>query len=285
MTLETHDSLGVCSWSLGAGNSSELVELTKQVGLKKIQLALGPVRNQPELWADIKSQSTDVGISIVSGMFGAIGEDYSTLQTIRETGGIVPDEHWDENWKNIQSAAKITSQMDLALVSFHVGFIPENPDADTYGRLVERIRLIADLFAQSGCSLMFETGQESAETLLQFLEKVERDNVGINFDPANMILYGMGEPVSALKKLLPHVLQLHIKDALHAEVPGTWGKEVPAGTGDVDFPALIKVLAEGDFTGNLVIEREAGDNRIADVRTAAQYITKIQTTNDKRRRA
>jgi len=97
----------------------------------------------------------------------------------------------------------------------------------------------------------------------------------VNFDPANMILYGMGDPISALKKLMPYVVQVHIKDATPAASAGQWGAEVVVGTGKVDWKSFFAALSEGGFSGDLSIEREAGDSRVNDVAIAREFIAKI----------
>src|SRR5690606_13028757 len=145
-------------------------------------------------------------------------------------------------------------------------------DDPTFAKLAGRVRWVADTFAGEGATLLLETGQETAEVLSAFLEAVDRPNVGVNFDPANMILYAKGDPVASLKQVLPHVRQVHIKDAKRTEQPGTWGKEVAVGQGDVDWPAFLQTLQQGGYVGNLIIEREAGNTRIQDIRTAADVL-------------
>jgi sugar phosphate isomerase/epimerase len=121
-----------------------------------------------------------------------------------------------------------------------------------------------------------ETGQEDATTLVAVLAELNerlpaKARVGVNFDPANMILYGMGEPVSALGLLLPHVMQAHVKDALPTTQEGTWGEERPVGMGGVDWKGFFGVLSRG-FAGDLVIERESGEARVEDVCRARALI-------------
>ncbi len=131
---------------------------------------------------------------------------------------------------------------------------------------------MADLFAAEGVRLALETGQEEAQTLLGVLDELERETVGVNFDPANMILYGMGDPVAALRILGARVLQIHVKDAVASAVPGTWGEEVRVGTGQVDWPAFFAVIEEQGLDVDLMIEREAGDDRVADMRVARELV-------------
>ena len=138
--------------------------------------------------------------------------------------------------------------------------------------MLGRIAQIADRFAAQGVKLGLETGQETGETLLEVLKELAHPNVGVNFDPANMILYDMGDPVAALDTLAPHVVQVHIKDALLTENPGTWGSEVVVGTGDVDWPGFFDVVREHGLACNFMIEREAGESRVADMIAARTLV-------------
>ena len=275
MTPLTPEQLGVCSWSLQARGADDLVAKVKATGVKDVQLALSAHRDDPAALDGVRTSLDAIGGRIVSGMFGAVQEDYSSLDSIRRTGGFVPDDAWDENWHVAQAAAKAANLMEVDLVSTHAGFLPEDPKDPAYGKLLKRLQRIADLFADHGLTLLFETGQETAAHLNHFLDRFGRDNVGINFDPANMILYDKGDPIAALRELMPRVLQVHIKDALRTKSPGQWGSEVVVGTGEVDWPAFLQILAENNFMGNMVIEREAGDDRVGDIRAAAMKLRSL----------
>jgi len=154
--------------------------------------------------------------------------------------------------------------------------LPHEASDPMFKKLLQRIVLIADLFAAANIELGFETGQETAETLRDFLRQLGKKNVGVNFDPANMILYDKGDPIAALRVLGPWLKQCHIKDATKTKVPGTWGEEVVVGTGQVDWRAFFKTADELKFKGDFVIEREAGEQRAADIRAARDYITKLK---------
>lgn len=266
------DRLAVCSWSLQAESPASLVERVLATGVRKVQLALDPLRERPEIWANTPAKLAEAGIGVVSGMFGTLGEDYTTLETIRETGGVVPDATWEANWKAIQATAELASRMGLKLLTFHAGFLPHEESDPTYAKLAGRLRQIADLFAAKSMHLGLETGQETADTLDAFLGKLGRPNVGVNFDPANMLLYDKGDPIGSLRRLGRWLKQVHIKDAVKTKVPGTWGDEVVAGTGQVDWKAFFATLAELRYSGPLCIEREAGSSRVADIQAGAKYV-------------
>ena len=281
MTPQTPDQLGICSWSTHPKDPADLIGRVNELGLGRVQLHLNPVADTPDVWGNVKAECEAQGITIVSGMFGTKGEDYSTLESIRETGGVIPDEHWDDNWAMIQRVTEVGAKMGLSLISTHAGFLPEDDSAPNFRKLVDRISQIGELFAKHDITLLFETGQETADTLDHFLTAVENGgvrNIGVNFDPANMILYAKGDPIRSLQKLMPRVHQVHIKDAQVTTTPGTWGTEVPIGDGDVDWKPFMDTLAAADFTGSLVIEREAGEDRVGDVRTAIERMSAIMAS-------
>jgi len=274
--------LGVCSWSLRTEELETLAARICETGVRFVQLGLDPVVQGDWQIADVRRAFDAAGVVILSGMMGTKGEDYSTLETIRETGGIRPTEHWPANLAAARACAQVAQDLGLDLVSFHAGFLPHDHADPERAVLIDRVQQVADVFAERDVRLAFETGQETAETLLGVLDEIDRKNVGVNFDPANMILYGMGEPALALRTLGGHVLQVHVKDATPCAVPGTWGDEVPVGTGAVDWSAFFAVLDEQGLACDLMIEREAGDERVQDMRTARELLEELQVVEEMR---
>jgi L-ribulose-5-phosphate 3-epimerase len=274
------NNIGVCSWSLRAERPDELAARVLEVGANHIQLDLDPIVNRVWKSTVVRERLEGRGISIRSGMMGMRGEDYSTLERIKETGGVRPTEHWSANRESAEKTAEVASEMGLDLVSFHAGFLPHDREDPERALLLERLGTIADLFAARDVRVAFETGQESAATLLEVLADLDRPNLGVNFDPANMVLYAMGDPVEALRLLGEKVLQIHIKDAISAATPGTWGEEVPVGTGEVDWKSFFSVIGEQGLTCDLMIEREAGEQRVEDMRTARLLVEGHLSTGD-----
>lgn len=268
--------LAVCSWSLQPENPEELVRHLRTIGIPRVQIALEPFRTQPQVWESFPELCARYGIEIVSGMLATKDEDYTTMESIQRTGGIVPDETWEENWNNARQIAKIAAGLNIRLVTFHAGFLPDDQGDAGFKKLLSRLRQVADIFADRNIMLGLETGQELAATLDEFLHVLERKNVGVNFDPANMILYDQGDPIAALRKLQPWLQQCHIKDARRTQRPGTWGDEVVVGTGEVDWKQFFDVLDQIRFSGDCCIEREAGDSRVADIRAAREYVERLQ---------
>ena len=262
--------LGVCSWSLQPSSPADLAAKVGQCAVQAVQLALEPLRtgawNETETIRVLEAND----ISILSGMMAMKGEDYSTLDTIRQTGGVRPDSTWPDNLAAAKANAALAERLGLSLVTFHAGFLPHEESDPEREAMVDRLRRLVDLFGDRGVQVAFETGQESAETLLDVLADVP--GAGVNFDPANMILYGMGDPVDALRELAPRVAQVHVKDANPTERAGHWGSETAAGQGSVSWTDFFEAYRSAGLACDLAIEREAGASRIPDVRAAAALV-------------
>jgi len=268
-------TIGVCSWSLHPKDTADLVTQVKQAGLSHVQLGLaglGVLDDKKKLHE--LDHLKAAGISITGGMVGFQGEDYSTIANIRRTGGFVPDADWPARKSITEQAAALARDLGLPHISAHVGFVPPRGQGN-YQKVVDRIRDVADLFAHHSLALLMETGQEKAEELLEFLHDLKRDNVFINFDPANMILYGAGEPIAAIRTLGKFIRHVHVKDATGSAKPGIdWGEEVPFGTGQVKPKNFIQALHDVGYKGPLCIEREAGNQRLTDVKFAVESLKK-----------
>jgi len=275
MIINNHP-LGVCSWSLHPRDTADLVAQIKQAGLAHVQLGLAGLST-----LDDKNKLHELdhlraaNISITGGMVGFQGEDYSTIANIRRTGGFVPDADWPARKSITEQSAALARDLGLPHISAHVGFVPPRGQ-DNYNTVRDRIREIADMFAKHNLTLLMETGQEKAEELLEFLHDLQRDNVFINFDPANMILYGAGDPIAAIKTLGQFIRHVHVKDATPSKNPGEdWGEEVPFGSGKVNPKRFLDALHAVNYTGPLCIEREAGNQRLTDVKTAIQVLQSL----------
>ena len=266
------DGIAVCSWSLQPNNPRELVDRVLACGLSAVQLALDPIRTGAWNEAETVRTLDDAGVRVVSGMMATKGEDYSTLRSIRETGGFRPDATWEANREAAKANADLAARLGLDLVTLHAGFIPQRRSDQDYWTLIERLQEVADIFQACSVRVGFETGQEHANGLLAALDDLERKNIGVNFDPANMVLYGMGDPVPAMERLAPRIVQVHIKDAITSAKKDEWGTEVPVGDGEVEWRAFFGVFKDQVMVRDIVIEREAGEHRVEDVRQAVELV-------------
>jgi len=269
------ERLAVCSWSLQPTDSHDLAAKLHATGVSRVQLALDPLREKPSEWNNAATVLRAAGCAIVSGMFGCVGEDYTSLETIRLTGGIAPDATWEQNLRNIQATVALAAQLNLKLVTFHAGFLPHDEHDPAFSKMIQRLQAVAKLFVDAKIQLGLETGQETASALAALLKKLACANVGVNFDPANMLLYDKGDPIAALRTLGPWIRQVHLKDANRTATPGIWGEEMPLGKGQVNWPMFFETLKDMKYGGNFVIEREAGNQRVADVCTARELFQKL----------
>jgi sugar phosphate isomerase/epimerase len=274
-TSDLAGRLAVCSWSLQPTSAEDLLTKLAATGLTRLQIALDPIREDASgAWREFSALCARRGVTCVSGMFGTVGEDYKTLDSIRRTGGVVPDATWPDTWRNIQADADIAQRLGLGLVTFHAGFLPHEASDPTFATLKPASGRSGPVRRpQDGRRA--RDGPEEAGTLAAFLRTLGRANVGVNLDPANMLLYDKGDPVAALRTLGPWLRQCHVKDAVRTKTPGTWGEEVRVGTGQVDWKAFFSTLDSVHFAGSLCIEREAGDQRAADIRAAREYVERL----------
>ncbi|MBT5658314.1 MAG: sugar phosphate isomerase/epimerase [Phycisphaerae bacterium] len=265
-------SLGTTSWSLAPDNPADLVNLVHATGLNALQLGLSPIVTDRAKWATTVPRLIEANITLLSGMMAPIGEDYSTLESIAETGGVRRDGTWPANEEMARSMAVLAENAGIGMITLHAGFIPEDDSNPERGVMIERLQKIADIFAREGLCLALETGQESAEALLGILVAIDRPRVGVNFDPANMVLYGSGDPIEAMEILSEHIVQVHLKDALEPVREGRWGRETPLGKGDVDWDRFFQLAKELPREVDAIIEREGGDNRVGEIREAVDFV-------------
>ena len=261
--MKNKQRLGICSWSLH-NDFAEISQTLKKTGLTHVHLGIDTVNTFRKAIEKNSWMSS-------STMIGFPQEDYSTLESIRKTGGIMPDECWEENRALALQAIDLTAEYGVDFLSTHAGFI-DHEDVAGYRKFCGRIRELADAAHEKKVMLLLETGQETAQDLRDCLEDLNHPALGVNFDPANMILYGMGDPIEAVRILAPWIKHVHIKDAIKSRIPGEWGTEVPWGDGDVDCEKFIQTLNEIGYTGALAIEREGGDTRADDIQLAADRL-------------
>ncbi len=176
------------------------------------------------------------------------------------TIGLVPEQYRAKRTEELKTAARWAAKYGLPSITTHVGFLPEDPNDKLYADTVVALKEICEQCNEVGIDFLFETGQETPVTLLRTIERIGMDNVGINLDTANVILYGKGNPVDSLDVFGKYVRDLHIKDGFFPTCGDKLGKQVPLGEGKVDFKAVVKGLKGLGYTGPLTIECECGGN-------------------------
>ena len=248
--------LGVFA-SIDAGLGVKL-EVAHELGVPTIQLHAPKKATRTRRQAErFLNRLEELGIRITVVFGGFAGESYADIATCVRTVGLVPPETRAERVREMQEIADFARLLGVDAVGLHLGFVPHDPADPLRAEVLEVTREICDHCQRNGQRFHLETGQETADTLLQFLADVERDNLFVNFDPANMILYGSGDPLEALRKVGRHVRSVHCKDGKWAARPGQeWGAEVPLGEGDVGMENFLRTLKEVGYGGPLTIERE-----------------------------
>jgi sugar phosphate isomerase/epimerase len=269
--------IGVCSWSLKVRCVPELEILCRELGIDVVQIACGdPHHADWEEGEALPGVAADAEFRLSSAMIGFPGEDYSTPETIKKTGGFGDPVLRPERLRRFAWGVGRTVQLGLTDLTCHAGFIPEagSPDRTAF---LDTLVALSGIAAQKGVHVCFETGQEPAELLLRTLNELELENVHVNFDPANMLLYDMGDPIKAVEILAPHIRGVHLKDAKRPRVKGQWGEEVPLGQGQANIPLFVKKLKAIGFQGPLIIEREVGDQkaRLQDIAHGIRYLREI----------
>ncbi len=248
--------LGVFA-SIDAGLGVQL-EVAHALGVPTIQLhAPSKANRTPERAAGFLARLKEMGITISAVFGGFEGESYADIPTVARTVGLVPPETRAARTQELKEIADFAKLLGVSVVGLHVGFVPHDVSVPLYGEVLEVTREICDHCLSNGQALHLETGQEAADVLLRFIRDVRRDNLFVNFDPANMILYGSGEPLPALEKVGRYVRSVHCKDAKWAAHPGEeWGQEVPLGQGAVGVENFLRTLDRLGYRGPLTIERE-----------------------------
>lgn len=250
--------------SVDAGLGVHL-DVVQELGIPTIQVHAPHKQSRtPEAAKAFLDRCSAAGIQITCVFGGFDGESYADIPTTKQTVGLVPLETRAARVEEMKEISDFAKLLGCDTVALHIGFVTEDRDSDDYKSLVEETQHLLDYVKVNGQALNLETGQESADHLLDFISDVARDNLKINFDPANMILYGTGDPIAALQRVGHLVASVHCKDgtwAAEGKRGIEWGAEVPLGEGDVGMATYIRTLKEIGYEGPLTIEREIPEDR------------------------
>jgi len=270
--------IGLMFWA--GENPLETLRSVKALGVQCGQLGISgeqPIGGHTQDWLDALRIERFAVATVVSSY---TGESYADFPAVMRTVGFVPPQTRAERIARTKYVADFASQLSVNSLMCHVGCLPEDSADAVYHDMVRVVREICDHCAELNQTFAMETGQEPPAVLLRFLKEVDRHNLKINFDPANLILYGTGDPLEALDVLAPYVVSVHCKDGDYPPVdqPNALGIEQPLGNGSVNIPEFIGKLKRIGYRGILSIEREEPDERKreADIRAAVKLLKALR---------
>ena len=270
--------IGVMFWA--GRDPVETVRELKALGARCGQIGIAgdvPLQGAAAKW---KAALAAENFPVVTAFCAYNGESYADIPTVQRTVGFIPPATRAEREGRTYEVSDFARDVGIPGIATHIGFVPEDDSHSDYVAVREMVRRVCDHAAQNHQTFALETGQEAAGTLLHFLIDVNRPNLGINFDPANMILYGTGDPVDALGTLAAHVISVHCKDGDWPPkgVPGALGEEKPLGQGSVGMERFINKLKSIHFKGPLNIEREVSDHaqRMLDIAMGVKLLEKLR---------
>ena len=275
-------------WPLGIFTSIDAglglpLTTTAELGISTVHLhAPKPTARFPEEAEQLVARLAEFGIEVTCLFAGFEGESYADIPTVEKTVGLVNLDTQQQRVTELKEISDFGRLLGVPAVGLHIGFVPQSSRSSEYSLLLNITRDVCDHCRENDQTLHLETGQETAEELVAFLQQVDRGNLFVNFDPANMILYGAGEPLPALKTLGSYVRSVHCKDAKWSDQPGkTWGEEMPLGEGDVDMAAYLRVLQSIGYTGPLTIEREIPqqpDRQKLEIGQAVELLNRLKSS-------
>jgi sugar phosphate isomerase/epimerase len=251
--------IGVMFWA--EPDAVRTIRQVKSVGVRCGQLGIPPGLTLEGAAAAWKAALASEGFTLVTLFAAYAGESYADIPTVQRTVGFIPPATRAEREARTYAISDFAAALGVGSIACHIGYVPEDTANPDYVAVREMVRRVADYAGRHRQTFALETGQEPAAALLNFLRDVGRPNLRINFDPANMILYGTGDPIEALGVLAPYVISVHCKDGdwPPKDLPGALGVERPLGAGAVGMERFLAKLREIGYRGTLNIEREVED--------------------------
>ncbi len=264
-------------------NNRDLAETFKKMADMRItscQLGVGEAEFITEESANyVKKCVREYNVEI-SSVWAGWGSGPSAEWNFRygpDTLGLVPPAYRGMRLEYLKRISEFTRMIGVENMITHVGFIPENMSDPNFCGVVGALRSLCAEMKERGQYFLFETGQETPVVLLRTIEAMGADNVGINLDTANLILYGKANPVDALDVIGKYVRDTHIKDGFYPSCGTELGREARMGEGKVDFCGVIEGLYKLGYTGPLTIEREIdGEEQKKDILHAKAMLEDIK---------
>ncbi len=280
--------IGLMFW--GEKNPRLAVRRVKSLGLCCGQLGIAghvPIEEVTPLWKAVL-QEEDFAVTAVFAAYE--GESYADIPAVQKTVGFVPRATRVCREERTRKVIDLAAALGVPGFACHIGFVPEDRSDPDYVAVRDMVRRICDHTSRYHMTFALETGQEPAHVMKAFIEDVGRENLRINFDPANLVLYGTGDPLEALEALAPWVISVHVKDGAWPapDKPGSLGVEMPLGEGSVGIDRFVTKLKRIGYRGPLTIEREVsleqdmddrhkeGLSHMADIQSAIRLLERLR---------
>jgi len=246
----------------------------RDLGLPTCQVSMwNPDQYTDENVRLLRAASEKCGVEVTTIWTGYPGPAVWNCTEGPSTIGLVPPEYRAMRVEALKKGASFAAACGIPCITTHAGFIPESPTDPLYRGSVDALAEVARHCKKVGIYFCFETGQETPITLLRVMTDIGTNNLGVNLDPANLLMYGKANPIDALDILGPFVRGVHAKDGEYPTEPGKLGVEKPLGDGRVNFPVLIPKLKGFGFSGALTIEREiSGPQQVVDIKRAIEIL-------------
>ncbi len=255
-------------------NVFEEMEKVSKLGFKSIQLSAWNENLFTDEYAEkINAKLAELDMEVSTFWCGWCSPGVWDFYEGPHTLGLVPVTYRFDRLRTLRRGSDFAKKLGVVNVATHVGFLPEVPTTTEYHSLVSSLKHLAQYFKSNGQYFLFETGQETPVTLLRTIQDIGLDNLGINLDPANLIMYGKANPVDALEVFGQYVRDIHGKDGCYPTDGRYLGLEKPMGEGKVNYPAFVAKLKEIGYNGPITIEREiSGDEQIKDILRAKKML-------------
>jgi L-ribulose-5-phosphate 3-epimerase len=262
--------LGVIS---NANNPEEDLKIVRDLGFPTCQLSIESY--SPELAKRVSDSLLKYRLLPTSLICMGPGTYKWNFTEGPSTIGLVPRENRPARVNRLKQGIQFCKAAGIPAVHAHFGFIPEDPADMLYREFIATMKPIGNYAAEQGINIYFETGQETPVTLLRAITDIGTGNLFVNYDTANLVMYGKSNPLDGLKVIGKYVKALHAKDGMYPVNPDALGKEVPIPTGEVNFPAIFSYLNKLGFNGHITIEYELGEQNKEYILETKSYLEKI----------
>jgi L-ribulose-5-phosphate 3-epimerase len=259
----------ICS----GNNPEEDLQPVRDLGFQACQLSIDTY--SPELAVRLSASLKKYRLQPVSLICMGPGLYRWNLSEGPSTIGLVPRDNRPARVNRLRQGIDFCAAAGIPAVHAHFGFIPENPKDILYAEFLETMKPVGAYALKHGVDIYFETGQETPVTLLRAIQDIGSGNLFINYDPANLVMYGKANPIDGLKVVGKYVRAVHAKDGLYPTDPHELGQEVPIPTGEVNFPAMLSILKKCDFDGSIIIECELAGGKSSYILRTKEYLEEI----------